>query len=220
MNRALITGASRGIGKEIADLFQLNGVEVISPTRDELDLSNRESLLKFCERFDWQIDILINNAGINPIRKLDEFDFDTIQEVYMVNVFAPLMLMQYASKYMKLNNCGKIVNISSIWSNVSKAGRILYSGSKSAINAMTRTAAIELGENNILVNAIAPGFVDTELTRLNNTSKEIELILNNIPLNRLASATNVADLALFLCSDKNQYITGQTILIDGGFTCK
>jgi 3-oxoacyl-[acyl-carrier protein] reductase len=128
--------------------------------------------------------------------------------------------MQYASKYMKQNNCGKIVNISSIWSNVSKAGRILYSGSKSAINAMTRTAAIELGENNILVNAIAPGFVDTELTRLNNTSEEIELILNNIPLNKLASVTNIADLAWFLCSDKNQYITGQTILIDGGFTCK
>lgn len=220
MRTALITGASRGIGKEISEVFQANGIRVLSPTRSELDLSNKDSLLKFCETFDWQVDLLINNAGINPIRTVDEIDLDVIQEVYMVNTFAPLMLMQHAVKNMKKNNYGRIVNISSIWSYVSKPGRILYSGSKAAVNSMTRTAAIEFGVDNILVNAIAPGFVDTELTRNNNSPEEINSIVADIPLNKMASVTNIADLVWFLCSDKNQYITGQTILIDGGFTCK
>lgn len=220
MKTALITGASRGIGKELSDIFQANGVRVIAPTRDELDLSNKESLLSFCKTFDWQIDILINNAGINPIKTIEEIDLDVIQDVYMVNTFAPLMLMQYAAKNMRKNGYGRIVNISSIWSCVSKAGRVLYSGSKAAINSMTRTAAIEFGGDNVLVNAIAPGFVDTDLTRQNNTPEEINAILANIPLNKMASVANIADLVWFLCSDKNQYITGQTILIDGGFTCK
>ena len=114
---------------------------------------------------------------------------------------------------------GKIVNISSVWSLVSKPGRTVYASSKAALNSVTKSIAVEVAPHNILVNAIAPGFVDTKLTRQNNTEEEIRMIESKIPLGRLAQTKEIAELALFLCSDKNSYMTGQTILVDGGYTC-
>jgi 3-oxoacyl-[acyl-carrier protein] reductase len=114
---------------------------------------------------------------------------------------------------------GRIVNISSIWSVVSKPRRITYSASKSGLNGLTRTLAVELAPHNILVNAVAPGFVLTEMTRQNNTEADLDAICRTIPAQRLAQPEEIAEVVAFLCSEANSYLTGQTLLVDGGFTC-
>jgi 3-oxoacyl-[acyl-carrier protein] reductase len=114
---------------------------------------------------------------------------------------------------------GRILNISSILSLVTKEGRASYSMSKAAINALTRSAAVEFGPSGILVNALAPGYVDTDMTRQNNSAKNLDAITSTIPLRRMATTMDLARVATFLVSDDNNYITGQTVVADGGFTC-
>jgi 3-oxoacyl-[acyl-carrier protein] reductase len=115
---------------------------------------------------------------------------------------------------------GRIVNISSIWSIVSKKRRLTYSASKAGLNGMTRALAVELAPYNILINAVAPGYVNTELTRQNNSEQDIHAIKETIPLRRLAEPSEIAETVFFLCSERNTYITGQVITVDGGFTCQ
>ncbi len=218
---ALITGGSRGIGKVIAELLQKNGLEVLTPSRLELDLSSEESIKKFLEKNSHlEIDILVNNAGINIIENISQIVDSSLKDALQINLVAPTMLIQKLSQGMIKRGYGKIVNISSIWSQVSKPGRSVYASTKSAINGLTRSAAVELAAHNILVNAVAPGFVDTDLTRKNNTPDQLKIIESNIPAKRLAQASEIAELVYFLVSEKNTYITGQTIFIDGGFTCQ
>ena len=119
---------------------------------------------------------------------------------------------------MKVSGYGRIVNISSIWSGVTKPGRSIYASSKAAINAFTRTAAVEYAAHNVLVNAVAPGYVNTELTQVNNTPEQIEAIKSNLPTKRLAEPVEIAELVFFLSSEKNTFITGQTIFADGGYS--
>ena len=114
---------------------------------------------------------------------------------------------------------GRIVNISSIWSLVSKPGRLSYSVSKDGLNGFTRALAVEVAQYNILVNTIAPGFVNTDLTRQNNSPEDIEEICKKIPLGRLAEPDEIERFVAFLCSDTNSYLTGQCLVMDGGFTC-
>jgi len=114
---------------------------------------------------------------------------------------------------------GRVVNISSVWSVVSKPRRFAYSTVKAAINGMTRALAVECAASNVLANAVAPGFVNTELTRKNNSEAEIRVLAENIPVKRLAEPREIADLVVFLGSERNTYITGQTVVIDGGYTC-
>ena len=121
---------------------------------------------------------------------------------------------------MQKKGFGRIVNISSVWSVVSRAGRISYSMSKAALNGMTRSLAVELSPYNILVNAVAPGYVLTDLTCQNNSETELETIRKTIPLQRLAEPQEIADIVAFLCSERNTYLTGQTLVVDGGFTCQ
>ena len=133
------------------------------------------------------------------------------------NLKIPILLSKLISKKMKLKKKGKILNISSIWGIVSKPKRISYSSSKSGLNGFTRALAVELAKYNILVNSISPGFVKTDLT-IRNLGKNINDIKKQVPLNRLASTKEIAFTSLFLCSDLNTYITGQNIIVDGGFT--
>jgi 3-oxoacyl-[acyl-carrier protein] reductase len=114
---------------------------------------------------------------------------------------------------------GRIVNIGSIWGIITKPGRVTYTLTKSGMGGLTRSMAVELASSNVLVNCVAPGYVNTELTRKNNPLKELEKIKKSIPLQRLAEPNEIAELVCYLCSDKNTYITGQTIAIDGGYLC-
>lgn len=216
----LITGGSRGIGAAIAQKFKKEGYDVLTPDRSEMNLSENESIEKYCSATVSNIDVIVNCAGINTIASLDVLSDEDLKEMLQIDLLAPLKIIQCLRKKMLSNSVGHIINISSIWSVVSKEGRCGYTAAKAAINGITRTLALEFASKNILVNAVAPGFVDTELTHQNNTPEQVSQISANIPLGRMAEADEIANLVFFLGSEKNSYITGQTIIIDGGYTCK
>lgn len=219
MNKTvLITGASRGIGKACAELFLKHGYFVYAPTRNELDLLSEKNISEYISSLKKPINILINNAGINPLAKIGEIDFVSANDLMKTNFWAPVLLTNLLAPKMKEQGYGRIVNISSIWSGVTKSGRGMYAASKAAINAFTRTAAVEYASSNVLVNAVAPGYVATELTKINNTPEQIEIIKSNLPINRLAEPSEIAELVYFLASEKNTFVTGQTIFADGGYS--
>lgn len=216
--RVLITGGSRGIGKATADCFRFHGYEVFTPTRSELDLLDKASVQAFLHRQECGFDIIVNNAGINPLANLEHVNQDDLDSILQVNLEAPLMLLKGLVPYMKRNRYGRIVNISSIWGVVSKPGRVMYSATKYGIKGITNALAVELGSDNILVNSVCPGYTNTELTKQNVPPEEQVRISSNIPLGRFAEPAEIAALIFFLCSEQNTYITGQHIAIDGGYT--
>lgn len=212
----LLTGGSRGIGEAIYEELK-NDFEVSIPTRDELDLTSLSSIENYFKD-DKKFDILINNAGINIIKDVESILDEDITTINQVNLVAPLKLIQHVVKNMKNKESGKIVNISSIWGVRSKEKRTLYSATKFGIIGQTKALARELGEYNILINALCPGFTETDLTRQTLSAKEIEELQAQVPLQRLAKPTEIAKSVRFLVSEDNSYITGQTLIIDGGFT--
>ena len=221
MRTVLITGGGRGIGKAIAEKFQSEGYKVVAPKREELNLSDNASIDNYIENnCNVVFDVIINNAGINPINLVEEMKDKDFDDTIQVNLKAPYKLVKGFVKGMKAQNYGRIVNISSIWGLVSKEGRLSYSATKSGINGITSTLAVELGENNILVNSVCPGYVATELTKQNVPEADAEKIKKLIPLGRFAEPEEIAEVVFFLASDKNTYITGQKIAIDGGYVAK
>lgn len=219
-HRALVTGASRGIGAATAQALREQGVDVLTPTRQELNLDDPASIQTYVQAQGGQIDILVNNAGINVLDALEDIAPDNWQRMVQVNLTAPLLLIQGLTGGMKARNWGRIVNLSSIFGVVTKERRGAYSAVKSGLNGLTRTAAVELAPHGVLVNSICPGYVETELTRANNSPEELQKIAATIPLNRLAAPEEIAHMIALLCSDANTYLTGQTLIVDGGFTCR
>lgn len=216
---ALVTGAGRGIGKAIADEFRANGYEIVSPSRSELELADTSAVDRYAKDLPY-VDVLVNNAGENRPLPLGEIGVADLERIVAVNVTAPFVLSRHVGVAMAQRGSGRIINISSVYGLVSRAKRSMYSTTKSALNGLTRALAVELGPNNVLVNSLCPGFVDTDLTRQNNTPAEIDALCATVPLRRLASVGEIARFAFFLGSDENTYITGQTIAIDGGFLCQ
>ena len=217
---ALITGASRGIGKSIQEVLNSNGIKIVSPSRNELDLSSSESIDKFLSQMSVDIDIIINNAGILKVGKHNELSTDDFHEMLQVNVVAPFRIISGFVEKMKMRNFGRIVNISSIWGQKSKEGRTLYSSSKAALDALTKSLAIEFASYNILINSVAPGYIETDMLKQCNTEDELNIIRHTIPMKRFGKKIEIAELVKFLTSENNSYITGQIFTIDGGYTSK
>jgi NAD(P)-dependent dehydrogenase (short-subunit alcohol dehydrogenase family) len=217
----LITGGARGIGAAIAEWFCRQGHEVLKPTREELDLAQPDSLEAFIARESSRpIDVLINNAGINILNPIKTIDATTWQTMLQVNLSSPVRLTQAVLPGMKERQWGRVLNISSIFSLVTREKRAAYSMTKAALNAFSRSLTVEYGPFGILANTLCPGYVDSALTRQNNTPQEMEAISGTIPLRRMAQAEEIARVAYFLCSDENTCITGQEIVADGGFLCQ
>ncbi|MEL4307321.1 SDR family NAD(P)-dependent oxidoreductase [Joostella sp. CR20] len=236
---AIVTGGTRGIGKAIAERLLVSGAKVIITGRsfiDDTDLHNEfktdkisycqcdfdnevsfELFLNFIQSLD-RVDILVNNAGINKLDLITDINMGDYDVMTKVNLKAPLFVLKAVSNLMKVHGEGRIINITSIWSSVSRPERGLYSLTKWGVAGFTKTASIELAKHNILVNAVGPGFTLTELTRKTNTIDELKALEERIPLKRLANPEEIANLVLFLASGFNTYITGQNIIIDGGYT--
>lgn len=227
-----ISGASRGIGKDIALLFANNGYKVIGTSRSDfsiddnldnfiplkLDITSRNDI-KDC--FDYLKsenllpNILINNAGITAdqifMRMKDE-DWDNVIETNLTGTFN---LSKIFIKNMIKNKSGRIINISSVSGLMGNPGQVNYASSKAALTGFTKSLAKEVGSRNITVNSVAPGYIDTDMTSfIDNDAKE--KIINNIPLGRIGVTSDISELVMFLASDEASYITGQTISVDGG----
>ena len=229
-----ITGVSRGIGLELAKCFLNDGYFVIGTSRSEfnlssalgsenclhlpLDVTNRDqisSCIKKLKEEDIVPNVLINNAGITKDQlflRMKDKDWDDVIESNLTSVFNMTKLF---IKTMVKDRSGKIINISSVAGLMGNPGQVNYSASKAGLGGFTRALAKEVAARNITVNCIAPGFIETDMTKHFN-EKELENILNQIPANKMGNPQNIADLALFLASDKGEYITGQTISVDGG----
>ncbi len=218
---ALITGGSRGIGKAIAEQLINEGYKVYIPTRSEMDLANPASVEKYCQSVqNISFDVIVNNAGINDINDIDQITDEELERMMEVNLKSPMRLLRALVPNMKTQKYGRIVNIGSIWSVVSKRGRTVYSVTKHGIHGLTKTLAVELAGYNILTNTVCPGFTLTELTRKNNTQIQIDEISREIPLGRMARPEEIASVVCYLVSEKNTYMTGQLIAVDGGYTSK
>ncbi len=230
--KVFITGASRGIGRAIAQAFRTEGAWVIGTRtgkNSEVDDICQEWVtadfsdigqIKVCAGFvrHAEPDVLVNNAGINKIAPFAEINPDDFQSIQQVNVFAPFLLCQAAIPAMVRRGWGRIVNVSSIWGKISKEHRASYSTSKFALDGMTLALAAEHSADGVLANCIAPGFIDTELTRRILGEDGIQAIVSTVPARRLGQADEIARLVLWLASEENTYLAGQNIAIDGGFS--
>ena len=237
---ALITGASRGIGKEIALELSRLGAEVVinysssdekaeevvniiknsggKAHRFKFDVSKEDSVsLAFEEiiKINGSIDILVNNAGITRDGLLIRMKSEQWDDVINTNLKVVFLCTKYASKFMMKKRSGSIINISSVVGIIGNPGQANYSAAKAGVIGLTKTCAKEFAPRGINVNAIAPGFIETEMTEKLNT----EDIIKAIPLGKLGNCTQIAKLVSFLVSsDAGSYITGQTISIDGGMS--
>ena len=233
----LITGCNRGIGKAILKAFIAEGAIVVACSRilnDELqaeyqllgghivpvqmDLTNDESIkagMKTVLDLKIPIDVLVNNAGIAKFKPFMMSRVDDFKQMMQVNLYAPAQITQYVVKNMLKQKKGSIINMSSISGMDANASNAAYGASKAAMASLTRTLSKELAKSNIRVNAIAPGFVDTDMNS-QVSSDYMKKMLELISIRRLAEADEIAKLAVFLGSDDSSYITGQVIRIDGG----
>jgi 3-oxoacyl-[acyl-carrier protein] reductase len=215
--KVLVTGGTGGIGQSIVDrLAGDQGYAVHAPARADLNLESQKSIEAYFARVS-DYDIVINNAGVNVPECIEDIIDEHIQTSLKINLVAPLLIIQKCVPYMKRQRFGRIVNVSSIWGIRSKEKRTLYSATKFALNGVTKSLCRELGPYNILVNSICPGYVNTALTQRNVTPEEQEIIKKEIPLKRFAEPQEIAESIAFLVSERNSYITGQTLIVDGGF---
>jgi 3-oxoacyl-[acyl-carrier protein] reductase len=239
---ALVTGASRGIGRAIAELYAKNGANVAftylnseeKAKQIEADLlafgvkakayksdagsfAEAETLVAEVIKDFGQIDILVNNAGItrdNLLLRMSEQQWD---EVIQANLKSVFNLTKCAVKEMLLKRSGSIINLTSVVGVSGNAGQANYAASKAGVIGFTKSIAAEIGSRSVRCNAIAPGFIKTDMTDKLNEEQQ-KALLKSIPLNRLGTATEVAATALFLASDLSTYITGQVISVCGGMS--
>ena len=213
----LVTGGTGGIASAVAALFDQSKGNVIVTNSKLADFKSNESIITLLEELP-DIDIWVNCAGINTIDELDNIKEEDFDNIMQVNVKAPFLIAKHLSKHMKKQKSGKIVNIASIWGDKTISKRLSYTTSKSALIGMTKTLAVELAKYNIQVNTVSPGFTNTKLTNGILSKKQIKELVSNVPMGRMADPAEIARIVMFLCSNQNTYITGQNIIVDGGFS--
>lgn len=233
MKTALVTGASRGIGRAIALEFKEKGYSVIGTATSEtgatelndigiqgyvLDLNSHESIDIFWQKLEdnnQNISFLVNNAGItrdNIVLRMSDEEWSDIMNVHLYGTF---QLCKRSLKMMLKSKWGRIINISSASASIGNRGQSNYAAAKAGVEAFTKSLAKEVGKRDITINAVAPGFISTDMTE-NNDGVNEDYLIKEIPLGRFGEPAEVANLVTFLCSEEASYITGQTIHINGG----
>ncbi len=230
---ALVTGAANGIGKAVADRFRaegarVSGVDVAPGVEFQADLAETERLRGLVEEVEaagGPIDVLVSVAGIYEPAPAVDTTLDSYRRVLAVNLDAPVVLAQLTGRGMAERGYGRILSITSIHGQFSEALGLSYDVSKAGLQGATRTLAIELGPQGVLVNAIAPGFVNTNMSIVDGQNelesewfKTVYVEHGKLPLRRPAEPSEIAAHVAWLCSEQNTYLTGQVVTVDGGVT--
>jgi|TARA_B110000495_G_C23024475_1_gene608436 3-oxoacyl-[acyl-carrier protein] reductase len=232
---ALVTGSTRGIGRSIADLLAGLGSRVIytgtkrfsdvasgdSKEYWQMDATSRESVSECQARIlDLpKLDILVNNAGINQVDSVDGVNDENWDRVMEVNLTTPMKMMRSATKVMKNGRTqGRILNVSSLFGVIGRPNRHCYTATKSGLSGITRSAGLELAREGIVVNAIAPGFILTDMTKSMLSEERRRSLAEIVPIGRMGNEIEIARFAAFLVSDLNSYMIGQTVVVDGGIS--
>ncbi len=237
---AVITGASRGIGKAVAvrlgkaganlvlnyrsrdnsmdeliESLEKEGVKAVKVKGDVSNSDDAKQLMKVAKDTFGSIDILVNNAGITKDKLIIQMKDEDFDSVIRVNLKGSYNCIKHAARTMMKQRSGKIVNMASVVGVSGNAGQINYSASKAGVIGMTKSAARELAGRNITVNAVAPGFIETDMTKALVEKAKGDMV-SGIPLGRLGSPEDVAEAVAFLSSDSADYVTGQVLHVDGG----
>lgn len=231
MMKALVTGGTRGIGAAIAKELRSAGMRVwVTGTSVRgkpptgcgyltCDLADPDQTDDLCRKAkSLGLSVLVNNAGINKIGPAEGYAPEDFERILRVNLDSAFQLCQAVLPGMRRRREGRILNVTSIFGVVSREGRAAYSASKFGLFGMTRSLALEYARHGVLVNALAPGFVNTDLTRRILGPKGMKKMAASVPMGRLAKPAEIARAARFLVGRENTYLTGQQIVVDGGFT--
>jgi len=231
----IVTGGSRGIGQAIAKkLLDASACVLIISAHEKpswcadyqscehmkVNFLDKVAVDNFCEKIKTydSIDGLVNCAGIFYSAPLAEVDEQKYNDVMRVNLSVPFQVSRAVAVVMAKNKKGRMINVGSITAIVSRPGSHAYSASKAGLAGLTRALALELAEDNILINTLCPGYTETDMTNATLTPEKKEELRLRVPLKRIASPNEIAHYALFLLSDLNTYTTGQTVVVDGGVT--
>lgn len=218
MKTLLITGGGGEIGSAIIREFEAENYRILAPTRAEMNLGEEESINSYLKNLADKIDAFVHCAGINDPKPFEEISPSDFDKTITINARSLYIIVSHLAREKKLKPNGHILGISSIFGYIARKKRFSYVASKYCLNGMVKSLALELAGDGIKVNALSPGFVATKMTYKNNPPEVVESITKKIPLAKMAESEDIAKIAYFLCSDKNNYITGQNIIADGGYT--
>ncbi len=230
MKKVLVTGGTRGIGRAIALVLLKRGYRVcVTYVKDEesasqakadglevyrVDVAKEKEVVDLFQTLGG-VDILINNAGISLVKQLQDTSYEEYARLFAVNMGGVFLAAREGAKYMLAQNCGVIINISSVWGEVGGSCESVYSATKGAILAFTKALAKELGYSGVRVNSISPGVIDTAMNA-RFSKEEISALQEEIPVGRLGRAEEIASAVCFLID--NEYITGIDLPVNGGFS--
>jgi NAD(P)-dependent dehydrogenase (short-subunit alcohol dehydrogenase family) len=227
--RVLVTGGTRGIGKRLVEDFRSLGAEVFFTGRGTNSDTNyiQADFLDPC--FDMELflnrieeenfDVCVNNAGKNVIAPIGLYPQNTWSDILELNLTVPFLITKHLSEGMATRKYGRIINITSISSEISMPLRSAYCSSKFGLVGLTKVSAVELASKGVLVNSVGPGVTETDLTVSVLGREKMDEIAENVPIGRLANVEDVSNVVMFMASSMNTYIVGQNIIVDGGYTC-
>jgi 3-oxoacyl-[acyl-carrier protein] reductase len=216
--RLFLTGGHGEIGAAIRVRFEAEGYEVVAPRSRELDLSDPAAIPAFLAAHAGGFDVFVHCAGFNTPKPLADVPVEELERSFRVHALSFVRICQLLAPGFAARGGGRVLAISSIYGVISRERRLAYSTSKHALVGAVQSLALELGPRGVLVNALSPGFIDTALTRRNNDEATIRTLAAATALRRLGTPADMAEVALFLCSPANRYVTGQDVVADGGYT--